>query len=317
MATHVFEEISVSAEEILQCSYSSWSRQVPQENLIPSKVLAIPREFLEYLESESITIPRKVEQATPNSDNEFSDWEEEEEERVDPTKNFPQFHQEIIKGIKELGGVIIPKLNWSAPKDATFMMINNEMKCSDVNDVYILLKLSNHINHDLDAAFEEVKEVPNIKYEMVLKQWININPALEFRIFIRQGRIIGVSQRDLNYYDYLEGLKPTFQELIDQFIESIDVNMEKMIIDVYIPKPYNRVIIIDINPFSRKYDPLLYTWNELLQETPNYEIRLINENNLGRFSHKENSENQVPLEVINASMNTESMIELAQKWSSN
>lgn len=322
----VFEELKVSKEQVIGCSYSNW---YPKFKLYVAKSIVIKPltdEFIEYLSSESIRLPQeKRDEIVADSDNEYSDWSDDEEgPQINPTDKFSALHQEIKDGVRQLGGKVSPKLNWSAPKDAKWIMANNTTKCEDVSDVYLLLNASDHIAHDIDGAFNECGESEKhtrIPYELVLRQWVEMNPALEFRVFIKNRTIVGVSQRDLNYYDYLEKLVPKFRQKIDEmFTEVIEPNLEQdsVIVDLYIPRPFDKVWIVDFNPFSRKTDSLLFTWHELIQTNPKeiyqYELRLISETNLGRFSKKEHSENQVPIDVIDASVNTDTMIELAKKW---
>lgn len=317
----VFEDISVTAQEILNCSYSNWSKYF-SHNVPPARVISpLPQAFIDYLSSESIRLPQETLQdaIVADSDNEYSDWEEGEEDETDPVGQFSDLHQLISTNLMELGRKVMVKFNWSAPKDAKWILINNSMKCETVNDIYLILNASDHIAHDVDHAFEETDVLPAVDYELVMKQWIDINPALEFRVFVHNNRIIGISQRDLNFYDYLQNLLEKIQDVINKFWDQHQLGErskfgnDNYIMDIYVPRPFNKVLVLDINPFSRKSDSLLFTWNELLQY-PEAELRLINETNLGRFSQKDHSENQVPLEVIDASMNTESMVELMKNW---
>ncbi len=48
----------------------------------------------------------------------------------------------------------MPKLNWSAPKDATWISATNSMECRTANDVYLLLKSSDFVTHDLEQVFD-------------------------------------------------------------------------------------------------------------------------------------------------------------------
>lgn len=158
-----------------------------------------------------------------------------------------------------------------------------------------------------------------VQYELVLRKWIDINPALEFRVFVHDHKIIGVSQRDLNQYVFLEELKEKLGKAIADFLPKVinKFSLSKFILDVYIPRPYNKVTIIDVNPFSRKTSPALFTWNELLLEKDgenDYEFRLVDKQNMGRFAKKEYSESQVPLDMIGAANNVESLVELAREW---
>jgi len=53
---------------------------------------------------------------------------------------------------------VVPKLDWSAPKDATWISATNSMECRTPNDVY-LLKSSNFITHDLEQAFDGCEDI--------------------------------------------------------------------------------------------------------------------------------------------------------------
>lgn len=322
--THVFHTTETTCDQVNWCSYSRWSPyfadHVPEAKILKS----VPLEFIDYLNSESIRLPpsKYSEQITANSDNEYSDWEDEEDELSGFPLTFLEFHAKIENIVDNYGAVIV-KLNWSAPKDAKWILINNSLRCTSVGDVYLVLNASDHAAHDLDGhIYEECvdkDEGTHLDHELVLKKWIgDFNPALEFRVFIRNGKILGVSQRDVNHYEFLQELQPKFHDLIQKFHRNILTKsgfpLRDYILDIYIPRPYTNVVIIDINPFTRKWDSLLYTWHELLEKENDgeFEVRLITENNLGSLARKEHSENQVPIEVVDALMNSEAMIELAK-----
>ena len=42
-------------------------------------------------------------------------------------------------------------LNWSCPKDATWVAFNNNLKCSNLSQLYLLLKSSDFVVHDLTS----------------------------------------------------------------------------------------------------------------------------------------------------------------------
>lgn len=282
----------------------------------------MPEEFIRYLEQDGIKLPPRDQEISmytsdPVGDvqSDYSDWEGNEEynrDEIRPLEHFPEVHQQIKNIIKELGPVT-PKLNWSSPRDATWILPNNTTKCTEVNEIYLLLNASNYIMHDV-----EVGHMLQGKFELVLRQWFALNPALEFRIFVKDRRICGASQRDLNYYDYLSALTDQFKNLFDEFVEDVVVPRfpdKCFVIDVYVPRPFDKVYLIDINPFARKTDSLLFSWNELVNFTAeDFDLRLVSENNVGTFASKEHSENQVPKDVVDASLNPNAIRELAAKW---
>jgi len=323
-----FEKSGVTVDEILQCSFSNWCGLF-KEHLYPYRVInPLPPNFIDYLLSDGIKLAARNVQLELTSDNEYSDWEEDEVGESEPEPQplllkFTDLHHQINNFVEELGGKVIPKLNWSSPKDASWLIPGNTIRCIEADDIYLLLKSSDHIIDDLLYPFLEVDNASNVKvsYELVLKRWEDINPALEFRVFVKDGRILGISQRDLNHYEFLKDLEPELNERINKFVydEAIPkLNMSKFILDVYIPRPFDKVYVIDVNPFLRKSDSLLFTWNELLTQTPkddkDHQFRLINETNLGAFARKQYSESQVPIDVVGAANDTEALINLAREW---
>ncbi|CCH44582.1 Cell division cycle protein [Wickerhamomyces ciferrii] len=346
---HVFHKIPVTKEQIVNCSFSSWypkyKKHVPKAHIIKP----LPQSFIDYLSSDGIELPDDGHYAVNvgDGDNEYSDWssdsdndegdesadEEDDGQKVSQGKKntfeqFKEVHEDIKDYIRQ-NGPVTPKLNWSAPRDATWILTSNTMKCENASDVYLLLNSSNYITHDLSSGFagveeeeeNDTKKETELEFELVLRKWFNINPALEFRCFVKNRKIIGVTQRDLNYYDYLDSLSEKIRDLIDDFFEEVLIDSfpdDNYVFDVYLPRPFDRVWLIDINPFARKTDPQLFTWHELaiteVTDDFDYDLRLITETNKGRFAVKEHSENQVPQDVVDASYDPSLMVELAKEW---
>lgn len=323
-----FVQISVTKEDILNCQYSHWYDQFKDHVLYPVTVIRpLSKEFLQYLESDGIALPNGAphesalfQKPVPDSDNEYSDWEDDEtsSSKIDPTDSFKELHNEIKGIIKEYKSVA-PKLNWSSPQDATWMMTNKTMQCFSASDLYLLLKSSDYINHDLYHAFDDVETSEGVEFELVLRKWVNINPSMEFRCFVRDRQLIGISQRDLNYYPFLDEVKDELLEMIGVFFDDVlmgKADSNSFVFDVYIPKPLNKVYLIDINPFSRKTDSLLFSWHELATmnpDTDDVDFRLVTEHNSGRFITKAHSQNHVPRDFLVAGSNTGSMVDFLKK----
>jgi len=51
--------------------------------------------------------------------------------------------------IEDFDGAVFPKLNWSSPKDATWISTTGTLKCETVSEIFLLLKSSDYITHDL------------------------------------------------------------------------------------------------------------------------------------------------------------------------
>ncbi|KIW27502.1 uncharacterized protein PV07_07235 [Cladophialophora immunda] len=287
----------VTPAHILNCSFHSWYPRF--RSLTPkSRLIPLSQPFLDYLRADGIILP--PEHGPSDADSGFEDGfqNDDDEESEDPSEQWADIHSKIRSTISELGGKVMPKLNWSAPKDATWIATTNDMECRTPNDVYLLLKSSDFITHDLEHAFDgctiadhsqgddrrdvqddndkgpgKEKAFPEVPYHLVLRKAFNLNPSLEFRCFIRERKLIAISQREMNHFDFLFDLRDPFKRLIREFLEQHLLSGsggkgfpdENFVVDVYIPPPHDRVWLIDINPWAPRTDPLLFSWLELLQ----------------------------------------------------
>lgn len=232
-------------------------------------------------------------------------------------------------------------------------MTKNSMECATPNDIYLLLKSSDFITHDLEHAFDDcapddsIKQ-EDIKYVLVLRKWFKVNPSCEFRCFAHQRRIIGICQRDLNHFDFLfpmkEQLRDTIQGYFDKTLKGTFPD-SNFVFDVYLPEPYDRVRLMDINPWAPRTDPLLFSWLKLLtmpvpaplMGVPDShalplsssdededveevewkpEMRLVRKDDpeAYNFSSPQYSAHKLPKEVVDAGMGESSMREFAQQW---
>ncbi|KAF2878400.1 cell division cycle protein-like protein [Massariosphaeria phaeospora] len=271
----------VTKSHVLNCSYHSWHPKyrtiTPKARLVP-----LPAAFLAYLREDGIVLPPEETDNPEWSDADsgiFSgadnDADGDDDANYDPSTHWRDTHEAIEQVIEELGGKVAPKLNWSAPKDATWIAATNSMECRTPNDIYLLLKSSDFVTHDLQHAFDDTEgetaadtqTTATIPYHLVLRKWITLNPAVEFRCFVRNRKLIAICQRDLNYFEFLfqmqDKLRQTIEEFFDKHIRDTfpDSNFT---FDVYIPPPHDRVWVMDFNPWAQRTDPLLFSWFELL-----------------------------------------------------
>ena len=271
------------------CSYRSLT---PKTRLIP-----LSQPFLDYLRADGIILTAEesdeISSFNDADSRVFSSTSSDSDDKEpDPSLAWQEVHQAIKSTLAELGGSVVPKLNWSAPKDATWISATNSMECQTPNDIYLLLKSSDFVSHDLEQAFDDCEDRDSdtsrhsVPYHLALRKTIPaLITSLEFRCFVRARQLIAICQRDLNHYDFLPSLVPTLRNAVQGFFEEKLQRMfpdENFVFDVYIPQPYKRVWLIDINPWAAKTDPLLFSWMELLtlkiltpdQEDTNAFIRL-------------------------------------------
>ncbi|KAL8397707.1 hypothetical protein RB594_004421 [Gaeumannomyces avenae] len=307
----------VSRSHILNCSYDAWFPRY-RTSCLKSSIIRLSPEFVDYLREDGIiladeeatsreaggdegpdddwepSIATGVFQPQPGSDSD-SDSEDDDEHharRLPPNLRFPELHQQIRDEIKRLGGQVVPKLNWSSPKDATWIMMDkNTMRCTTPDDVYLLLKSSSFISHDLENAFDGCISAANHGQQqtrgtpdapttlgfapvLVLRPYFKPQTALEFRCFVKQRNLVAISQRDLKHYPFLAGLRESIVDRVMDLFESalrLTFPDGSFVFDVYIPEGsdgasdgLSRARLIDINPWAPRTDSLLFDWEELL-----------------------------------------------------
>ncbi|KAI9837163.1 MAG: hypothetical protein M1838_004886 [Thelocarpon superellum] len=358
----------IRPSHILHCSYR---KLTPKARLIP-----LTPAFLDYLRADGIVLPEDDDNdhdsdevvdthaSLPISSTTPNEWTDQDsgiysadqgshastssnssasssvETLLDPSLHFRDVHIQIRNAIAELGGQVAPKMNWSAPKDATWIAATNSMMCTSPSDVYLLLKSSDFVTHDLEYAFDCVTEGedeaqgtgvrnegeagsrragepndPPITYTLTLRKWIEMAPSLEFRCFVLGRRLRGVCQRDLNHYAFLFDMRPTIRSHVSAFFETHlrhSFPEPDFVFDVYFPEPYTRVWLVDVNPCASSTDPVLFSWMELLSSSPGAETE---DPESYTFNTPQYSAHKLPKDVVDASLaGVGPMRDLANTW---
>ncbi|KAF7978491.1 hypothetical protein HWV62_45635 [Athelia sp. TMB] len=244
------------------------------------------KDFVDYLHSDGVMVPEGSEDLmiragfspaeSTLSDDEDEDQEDEDEEEV-RRYAFPELDAKIRRVIKDYGAVF-PKLNFSSPKDASWVLLaSSPLKCLCPADVYLLLKSSDFISHDLseETVFEgceppRADSDPPYALELVLRKWYPVDRSREFRCFVRQDSLLGISQRDTNYYDFLNEpqtcrkITTAIKEFWETHIHGKWASGGDYTFDILLTRDLSRGHIVDFNVYSSRTDPLLFTYDELL-----------------------------------------------------
>lgn len=181
----------------------------------------------------------------------------------------------------------------------------------------MLLKSSDFVSHDLseERVFEGVKQdetIPDYQLELVLRKWYHVDPSREFRCFVRSKNLIGICQRDLNYYAYMN--EQEVQNTIKDTIISIwkkEISQtwrtESYTFDFILTRDLKSGHIVDFNPFVEKTDSLLFTYPELLEifnhskSIPVFKTIDSASHNFAAQQAPKNQHNMVPLEMLTLS----------------
>ncbi|GJN06034.1 hypothetical protein PR202_ga23719 [Eleusine coracana subsp. coracana] len=383
-------------EELLRCQIQEWYPTF-RRHTIPTVLIPLPAAFLRYLSGQHAYpnpdadsdeeplpfllpavasgrqpfapvhahLPDPVSQLDRlNSDLFFGSGDDDvyDPDAEHPfSPEFPELEAAVDAAITELGGAALPKLNWSAPKDATFMSADGTIRCTCFSEVALLLRSSDCVTHDLvsarpscedfvrpggarqndraDSAGAEEGARPNalessgnegvqpngressdvalgdceetteeaskqiasncddknapehdvqqgsnsenwvddgFQYYLALRKWYpGLRPESEFRCFVREKRLVSVSQRDASaYYPSLPGWSAEVQPKIEAFFEEViqpQFASDNYTFDVYV-RADGRVKLIDFNPWGGYTLPLLFTWEELEEKEGDQEL---------------------------------------------
>ncbi|XP_039617221.1 cell division cycle protein 123 homolog [Polypterus senegalus] len=262
-------------EQVVNCQFSIWY-PIFKKHTIKSLILPLPQNVIDYLlDDGTLVISGRDEtpsHSAANNDSEDENeiqWSDDETTEIVTAPEFPEFASKVQEAINVLGGSVFPKLNWSSPRDANWIALNSTLNCRSLSDIFLLLKSSDFIAHDFTQPFLQCNDDspdPQINYELVLRKWCELIPGGEFRCFVKENKLIGISQRDYTqYYDHISKQEGELcRSIQDFFKDNIQYAFldEDFVFDVYRDSS-GRVWLIDFNPFGEVTDSLLFTWEEL------------------------------------------------------
>ncbi|GMF23768.1 unnamed protein product [Phytophthora lilii] len=264
---------SYTATQVDNCAFAAWYPQLKRVS-IRGEVVPLPAEFVALLLADGVTLPAApvasgIEEEDDEEDDEAASALTDEQLSVITT-----VREQVEKVLEDFGGKLFPKTNWSAPRDAAWML--GSLKCTSFEDVFLLLQASDFVVHDLTQPYigcsEETEKTPSGHY-LVLKKWCNFLDSMLFRCFVVGHRLVAVSQRNCDeFYEFLPDQQDDLCELLFNFYKT---NFRKpegefgfpdpnYSFDVYIDKR-RRVYLLDINVFGAATDTLLFSWEELLE----------------------------------------------------
>eukprot|EP00850_Spirogloea_muscicola_P004203 SM000018S03568 [mRNA] locus=s18:36257:41918:- [translate_table: standard] len=264
-------------EEVLQCQFQNWYPSFRSLSF-RSEIVSLPEAFVSYLLEDGVFLPGHSE-AIPSKPRQ-EQWEahtddykvlrDEEDTSAEPeVPIFADLCDQLRAAIHRLGGAVVPKLNWSCPKDTTWISPSGSLKCTNPDEVILLLKSSDTLVHDLCHAFEACEDASRERPDevvLVLRKWYDLHPGMEFRCFVQDHHLLGVCQRDVaSHYPVLLQKRETLRANLLQFFEKHIKDKfacKSYVFDVYVTRN-EQVKLVDFNTYGGVTLPLLYTWEEL------------------------------------------------------
>lgn len=245
--------LTSALQALSACRFSSWypplKKVSPKATILD--VTAIQPDFFQWLEEDGLVLPRgsgagvvggeNQDDQLSQGDGDDEDDTEEDDEGSLIARDFSALDERIRQVIEKYDGQVFPKLDWSAPRDAAWILPGQTMQCSTPADVYLLLKSSDFVAKDLTqleelrtsapsssamtseaSSIEEATHSPlslataslapssqsnlsaSLQLNLILKRHFAVAPSHEFRCFVRGGQFIAIAQRDGTYYDFLQ-----------------------------------------------------------------------------------------------------------------
>ncbi|KAG8906631.1 hypothetical protein FRB99_006419 [Tulasnella sp. 403] len=271
---------------IISFQTSSWYETFSAVTIKSVIIRPLSDEFREFLQSDGVTIPDGSEDVVPEStlsDSGSVSGDSASGSEEPKSYAFPELDAQIRAAIAKFGAVF-PKLNWTSPKDAAWIANpSSPLKCTTPADVYLYLKSSDFVGHDIDPAMvfdgcidnpvntspEDAIPPPGYDLELVLKKWYAIDHSRELRCFVRDGKLVGICQRDGNFYEHLNEAETqkAILETVNSFWESKIKGKfpggDNYVFDILLSKALTSAHVLDFNPYAPRTDSILFTYEEL------------------------------------------------------
>lgn len=186
------------------------------------------------------------------------------------------FFTTVARALMKLGGSCFIKTNWSAPRDAQWM-IGTSLKCHSMSDIWILLQSSEFITRDLELCQGRCDPSFCAPTLVLRDHWSSLDTSMEFRCFISQHELLGICQRHcVQHFPFLADGEGEYEQKISDWLEDHDfVHREEdrenqiisatpdVVLDLIWMKQSQEWKLIDLNVFHSDTDALMFSWTEL------------------------------------------------------
>lgn len=246
-------------------SESEEGKEGKRRKTLKTAFVPLDDDFLRYLLEEGVLLPKEssvhgVGDGTLSDD---EDSHEISEEGPLKAPSFPELTKAISNAITSLGGKVFVKLNGESAMDAAWVN-GGSFACQSAGDVYLLLKSSDKISRQAEEVL--MTNSLNPPPHLSIVKWANLFPSMEFRCFVKDNQLVGISQRKCS--THFEFLRDEVQSIKDVVLSDFQENicghfpLLSYVYDVYVDKK-RRVWLMDFDVFGGATEPLLFTWEEL------------------------------------------------------
>ena len=227
---------SATVQELEQCQFHVWYPRFGPR--YAGRVVSIPLDdaFAAYLRSDGMKVsdasrafgrPASSSSSSSSASSDASAaafaaaWIASDSED-DDLAPFAGLVSQIDDAIAKLGGSVLARLNWSSPRDATWMNPFRTMRCTNADEVILMIKASDRIASDLyDPATSAAAAASTLPCSsspprasaadgpspqghasspasglvLNLRKWYDFQRSRELRCFVLRRRLVAVCQR--------------------------------------------------------------------------------------------------------------------------
>ncbi|EOD24484.1 hypothetical protein EMIHUDRAFT_115862 [Emiliania huxleyi CCMP1516] len=266
------------SSDLLSCGIDRWYPDL-RRLTIRSVLVPLPSDFAAYLVADGVVLPGGDDEAGASPAGEEADDESADgSATLALPASFEAVRRAIDDGIERLGGAVFVKLNWSAPRDAAWVL-GGSLKCTSSEDVLLLLQSSDRAAHDLTEARRMCEDAAAAGeggagvdaagephgFVLALRKWCELQPSREFRCFRGAGgRLLAACQRDrFSHFPELGARRSHDLGLLEAFGRELPSAPARVVWDAYVDRN-DKVHLVDLAPFHESTDPLLFEWEELV-----------------------------------------------------
>eukprot|EP00667_Euglena_gracilis_P015818 EG_transcript_16480 len=261
-----------SSIEVKTTAISTWYASFESDTL-KSAFIDLPPAFLDYIITDGVVLPKSIctLRAAKEEDygaltNEWDGYESGDDEGA-MCPEFPEIVQQMNSCLAEWEAVV-PRSNWTVPQDAAWMLPTRSTKCTSAEDIFLLVKASSRLAYDY-GDWQQRGLVPPV---LVLRKWYALERSMEFRCFVVEGRLEGISQKHCtDHFPHLPPLRGRVRAAVVEFWERRirdRFDLETYTVDVYLQAKKGadkyRVFIVSFGIFGMSDEsPCLFDWDEL------------------------------------------------------
>jgi hypothetical protein len=172
--------------------------------------------------------------------------------------------QRLDDALQRFSGGAFVRLGSRSGKDSVYARTHGMRVTTSEEAVRLLTQGSARVAFDLQLARRH-----SYTPHLFARQWLDIHPSAEFRCFMKQRRLVGISQYDCKNHGHFPEIArnaAAIRDAICSFFPRLaeSSHLDDVVFDVFISDFDSitglQVRLLELNPFHPKTDACLFSW---------------------------------------------------------